>query len=232
MICTLEANRFLCRFSKLTDEAGRVNTNNLSSQQAAAVLNALKQRRSVRSYQPNSVPRELLERVLEAAVWAPSAHNRQPWRFAVVRTPAVREALARAMGERLRRDLIADGVPAEAVENDVQRSYTRLLAAPVIMVVCMTLVDMDQYPDSRRCDAERTMAIQSVAMAGQNLLLAAHAVGLGACWTCAPLFCPDIVRNVLDLPADWQPQGIITLGYPAAQRSQERRPLEKSVVWR
>jgi len=207
-------------------------TNDPSGQRAAAVLDAIKQRRSVRSYRPDPVPREVLEQLLAAAIWAPSAHNRQPWRFVVVRTPAAREALARAMGERLRRDLAADGVPADAVENDVRRSYARLLAAPALVVVCLTLADMDVYPDARRRDAERTMAVQSAAMAGQNLLLAAYAVGLGACWMCAPLFCPDVVQSVLTLPADWEPQGIIALGYPAGQRSKERHPLEKSVMWR
>ena len=50
------------------------------------------------------------------------------------------------------------------------------------------------------------MAVQSTAMAVQNMLLLAHAEGLAACWMCAPLFCPDTVRAALDLPADWQPQ--------------------------
>jgi nitroreductase len=69
-------------------------------------------------------------------------------------------------------------------------------------------------------------------MAAQNLLLAAHDVGLGTCWLCAPLFCPDVVRDVLALPDDWQPQGVITLGYPEQVREKTRHPLEKSVVWR
>ena len=59
------------------------------------------------------------------------------------------------------------------------------------------------------------MAIQSVANAIQNLLLAAHDLGLGACWLCAPLFAPDVVRAVLNLPSDWDAQALITLGYPA-----------------
>lgn len=70
------------------------------------------------------------------------------------------------------------------------------------------------------------MAVQSVAMAGQNLLLAAHAHGLGACWMCAPLFCPDVVRSALSLPIDWEPQGLITLGNPAQSRSKTRRKLD------
>jgi F420 biosynthesis protein FbiB-like protein len=89
---------------------------------------------------------------------------------------------------------------------------------------------MDRYPDARRADAERLMAVQSTAMALQNLLLLAHAEGLAACWMCAPLFCPDTVRTALDLPTDWQPQALITLGYPAASgRKRERRAVSEFV---
>jgi nitroreductase len=49
---------------------------------------------------------------------------------------------------------------------------------------------------------------------------------------CAPLFCPDVVRAALELPDDWQPQGVITLGYPAQEREKSRQPLETSVLWR
>ena len=62
-------------------------------------------------------------------------------------------------------------------------------------------------------------------MAAQNILLAAHAMELGACLMCAPLFCPEVVANVLKLPEDWEPQSIITLGFPAdAGKPCHRRP--------
>jgi coenzyme F420-0:L-glutamate ligase / coenzyme F420-1:gamma-L-glutamate ligase len=94
------------------------------------------------------------------------------------------------------------------------------------------MTDMDIYADEVRQRREYLMAVQSVAMAGQNLLLAAHDVGLGACWVCAPLFVPDVVRDVLELPADWEAQGFITLGYPAQVCEQTRHPLEEKVIWR
>jgi nitroreductase len=68
-------------------------------------------------------------------------------------------------------------------------------------------------------------------MAGQNLLLAAHQLGLGACWMCAPLFCPQTVRDALNLPADWQPQGLIALGYPAESKTKSREPLDSRTLW-
>ncbi|MEJ2082854.1 MAG: nitroreductase family protein, partial [Acidobacteriota bacterium] len=64
-------------------------------------------------------------------------------------------------------------------------------------------------------------------------LLAAHAEGLGACWICSPLFVPDIVRNLLNLPASWEAQGMIILGHAAESgRERPRRPLEETIQWR
>jgi nitroreductase len=94
------------------------------------------------------------------------------------------------------------------------------------------MADMDSYSDEKRQHSENVMAIQSAAMAGQNLLLAAHARGLGACWMCAPLFCPALARTTLDLPPDWEPQGLITIGYPAETRQQTRQPLSSRLVYR
>src|SRR5574341_655729 len=190
------------------------------------LFDAICTRRSIRRYMDQPILAEVIQRLLTAATWAPSAHNRQPWRFAVLNAPEAKTRLARAMGDRLRADRLADGDDPEAVARDAQRSYTRLTGAPVVIVVCLTMADMDKYPDTRRKKAEYMMAAQSVAMAVQNLLLAAHAEGLGACWMCAPLFCSDTVCEALGLPEDWEAQAVITLGYPSsAGKPASRRPL-------
>jgi coenzyme F420-0:L-glutamate ligase / coenzyme F420-1:gamma-L-glutamate ligase len=187
-------------------------------------------RRSIRRYEASAVPAETLDRVLAAARWAPSAHNRQPWRFAILTAFDWKDRLARAMGERLRRDRLADGDPVAAIDQDVARSYARITGAPVAIVVALDMADMDRYPDDRR-RAEHTMAVQSAAMAVQNLLLAAHAEGLGACWMCAPLFCPDVVTEALGLPKEWEPQAIVTLGRPAAPGKPATRRLIDEISW-
>jgi F420 biosynthesis protein FbiB-like protein len=188
-------------------------------------------RRSVRRYEPTPVSTELINQILTAATWAPSAHNRQPWRFVVMTNAAVKERLALAMGRRLREDMTADHVPHEVIEKDVNRSYHRITAAPALILICLTTADMDSYPDQKRARNEWLMAVQSTAMAGQNLLLAAHQSGLGACWMCAPLFCPDVVKKALDLPQDWEPQGLVTMGYAAETKQKIRRPLSESVLY-
>ena len=194
-------------------------------------LSLLRSRRSIRRYRPEPVPQTLVQQILEASTWAPSAHNRQPWRFAVLRGQQPKERLATAMGRRLRADLEADGVPDSVIEKDVHRSYQRITGAPIVIVICLSMEDMDTYPDQRRLRNEWIMATQSTAMAGQNLLLAAHSLGLGACWMCAPLFVPELVRENLGLPAEWEPQGLVTLGYPAETKIKTRHPLSEKVLF-
>jgi coenzyme F420-0:L-glutamate ligase/coenzyme F420-1:gamma-L-glutamate ligase len=195
---------------------------------ATNLITAMQSRRSIRRFSPEAVSDDVIHRVLSAACLAPSSHNRQPWRFAVVTLTSDKDRLARAMGKHLRADRLKDGDDAADVEADALRSYTRITGAPVVIVVSMVLEEMDVYPDNRRAEAERMMAVQSVAMAGYGLLLAAHAEGLGACWMCAPVFAPQGALEALGLPPSWHPQGLVVLGWPADQgRARGRRPIEE-----
>ncbi|HRF93542.1 MAG TPA: nitroreductase family protein, partial [Aggregatilineales bacterium] len=178
-------------------------------------LALIKSRRSIRRYQPTPILTDQIDALLEAGRWSPSAHNRQPWRWVIIQSSETKIRLATAMGARLRADLSADNAPQAVIDADVTRSYDRITKAPLLLLLCLTLADMDVYPDPKRAQNEYLMAVQSSAMAGQNVLLMAHALGLGACWMCAPLFCPDVVQGALDLPADWIPQALITIGIPA-----------------
>jgi coenzyme F420-0:L-glutamate ligase/coenzyme F420-1:gamma-L-glutamate ligase len=189
-------------------------------------------RRSIRRYQDRPVARALIEQILTAATWAPSAHNRQPWRFCVVTEEATKQRLSHHMAEQWRRDLGGDGADPSFVEKRIAISHARLTGAAALIIASVSMEEMDVYPDAKRADAEWIMAVQSTALACQNLLLAAHHVGLGACWMCAPLFVPDLVRDVLELPSAWHPQALITLGYPAETKEKDRVSLEQRVVWR
>jgi len=199
----------------------------------ADLWRVLLQRRSIRRYTAAPVARAEIETILHAASWAPSSHNRQPWRFCVVTDTQKRDHLADTMAEAWRVDLRADGTltPAE-IDKRIALRRARLKGAPVVIVPCLAMQGMDVYPDAHRATAEWTMGVQSVALACQNLLLAAHALGLGACWMCAALFVPEIIRGELNLPQDWHPQALITIGYPAETRSSERAPLMEKVLWR
>lgn len=184
---------------------------------------AVSGRRSVRSYRAASVPDALVGRALEAAILAPSAHNAQPWRFLVLTEAGLKECLADAMATEYRRDLVRDGLPSSEIDELVKASVRSFTSAPVLVLACLTMKDMDHYPDEARQDAECTMAVQSVAAALQNLLLAAHALGLAACWYCAPVFCPGTVKEALGLPLDLEPQALVTMGYAAEQPGAQAR---------
>jgi coenzyme F420-0:L-glutamate ligase/coenzyme F420-1:gamma-L-glutamate ligase len=203
------------------------------SDASRALYSALDGRRSIRRYHARRVPKDLLDRLFTAAASAPSAHNRQPWRFVVIENVERKAALARAMAAHLEQDRSRDGDDPDDIRRDVERSIARITGAPVVIVVGLTLEDMDAYPDARRARAEFLMAVQSTAMATQNLLVAAHVEGLGACWMCAPLFCSESVCGVLDLPAGWQAQGLVTLGYPLdAGKRKPRKATAETVSYR
>ena len=118
-------------------------------------------RRSVRRYRPDPIAQPLLEKLLTAAIWAPSAHNRQPWRFCVVTTEPAKQELSDRMGARWRADLGADGVDAALVERRVRISHARITGAPALVAASVSVEEMDDYPDQRRQEAEWLMAVQS-----------------------------------------------------------------------
>jgi coenzyme F420-0:L-glutamate ligase / coenzyme F420-1:gamma-L-glutamate ligase len=177
------------------------------------LLDAIKGRRSIRKYLPQPVPSKLVEEVLVAAGWAPSAHNSQPWRFIILDNSLVKRDLADAMAKAWAADSIKDG---KAVETKMYKERVERFAnAPVLILACSTMEGLRKFPDKERQMCERDLAIQSFGAAIQNLLLTAHAAGLGACWYCAPSFCKETVREGLKIPDSVEPQAFLILGYPA-----------------
>jgi len=197
-----------------------------------SLIEAIRSRRSVRGFRRKGVPLELVRKVLQVATCAPSAHNAQPWRFVVVKESSVKRRLAEAMAKAYDSDLRRDGAPKEMRERLTKASVLRLTEAPILIVACLTMEGMDRYPDRRRKVVELVMATQSLSAAVQNLLLAAHAMGLGTCWLCAPLFAPRVVRGVLKIPGAFKPQAFILLGYPdETPKAPERLPLDEIVCF-
>ena len=197
-------------------------------------LDTIRGRRSARRYLPKPVPDEAVEQVLEAARWAPSPHGKQPWRFAVIHRDETKERLADAMGEEWRSNLEMDGQEAVTVEKRLEGSRRRLLDAPVLVLLCLYLEDLDTYPDPDRQQHETTMAIQSLGAAAQNALLAAYDQGLDAGWMCAPLFAPEEVVEALGLDPALVPHALLTLGYAEGDppKRRGRRPLDELIVYR
>ncbi|ACA59678.1 nitroreductase family protein [Candidatus Desulforudis audaxviator] len=150
------------------------------------VLHNIRSRSSVRRFQPKSIPRDLQLQIIEAARWAPSAGNLQPWHFYVVTTADRRRCLAQAA---LNQDFVA--------------------AAPVCIVVC---AEPERSAKHYRERGRRLYCLQDTAAATQNILLAAAAAGLGSCWVGA--FDEKRVADCLGLPPGMVPVALVPLGYP------------------
>jgi len=137
------------------------------------------------------------------------------------------------MAEAFERDLRKDGLPKEKIRAQIIRSKDRITSAPVAILLCLDMSEMDSYPDEKRNKAETMMAVQSVAAAGLQLLLAAHAEGLGGVWACWPLFAQETIKKTLNLSQSWEPQGMFFFGYPVEiPEARERKSLQDITIFR
>jgi coenzyme F420-0:L-glutamate ligase/coenzyme F420-1:gamma-L-glutamate ligase len=195
----------------------------MSTDQPIDALTAIRTRRSLRQLAPRLVPRALVDEALALGVLAPAPHHTRPWRYVVV-SPQRREALAVAMGAVWRADLERDGHPPELIERLLRRSRRQITGAPALILACLTHEGLRDWADDRRARNEWAMAQQSVGAGMQNIMLAAHALGLASYWISAPLFAPEAVREALDLPSDYVAQAFVVLGYPANGAAPKPRP--------
>jgi coenzyme F420-0:L-glutamate ligase / coenzyme F420-1:gamma-L-glutamate ligase len=193
----------------------------------------LRSRRSIRQFRTDPVPDKVIQHILETAIYAPSAHNLQPWRFVIVTGEETKLHLAEALADKFRQDMVADGFPEMEIRASVGRTIRRARQAPVIIILCRDQITVNPQPDAVREQVEMLMCTQSVALAGLQLLLAAHAEGLGATWICWPLFAPEETVKALELDPKWEPQGMIFLGFPAeTPERQTRRPVKDVTLYR
>ena len=166
------------------------------------VFEAIKNRRSVRAFTNEPVSNKEVTKLIDAAKWAPSAGNIQPWEFVVVRDPKIKR-----------------GLSAAALDQ------TFIEEAPVVILVCANQLRSGSGYGSRGVNL---YCLQDTAAATQNMLLAAYALGLATCWVGA--FQEEEVREVLKIPNGVRPVAIIPVGHPAEKPETPNKRLLSAIV--
>jgi coenzyme F420-0:L-glutamate ligase / coenzyme F420-1:gamma-L-glutamate ligase len=196
-------------------------------------LQALHARRTIRSFGPGDVPRDVLEEAVRAACTAPAPHHTRPWRFSVLTSEPARRGLLAAIADAWRADLRGDGTPEEVIDRRIARSDSVLGAAPVLIVPWVSFEGSHPYVDAERAHAEQEMFLLSGGAAIQNLLLGLHAQGVASCWISSTLFCQEESRAVLRMDEGWFALGTVACGpMPEGGAARPRPPIDLSAFVR
>jgi nitroreductase len=180
-------------------------------------LEAIHTRQSIGQVKPDPMPRELIEKILSAAVQAPNHYKVRPWRF-VVMTGAGRAKL----GEAMARSAMA-GKP-ETTEDELKKDREKPLRAPVVIAVAVNKPGLTK--------AKEIENVCAAAAAVQNMLLASHALGLAAMWRTGPSATDPIIKQFFGWEADQHLIGFVYIGYPQHELASCERPsFEDRTVW-
>ncbi len=183
--------------------------------EGSKLTKVLKSRRSYKfAFDDKIVNRKVVEDCIEVARWAPSAHNGQFWRYIILDNQQLRERVIDKMNQKLRNDLKNDGKTEEYIKNKIKKAKLNFIKAPVLILLCLDKIELEDYPDDERRENEYILGIQSISSSATYFLLALEVKNLASCWYCAPIFTKEIIKETLNLPKSYVPMAFFTVGYP------------------
>jgi coenzyme F420-0:L-glutamate ligase/coenzyme F420-1:gamma-L-glutamate ligase len=188
----------------------------------------LKNRRSYKlKYTKRKVDRRIIEKCIEIARWAPSAHNAQLWRYIILERGPLRKKLINKMNKKYKSDLKKDGKSKSQIKKRIQKTRTQFIDSPFLILLCLDKEDLEKYPDKERIKNEYLLGVQGISASATYLLISFEIMGLSACWYCAPLFAKKVVREVLNLAKNIVPMAFFTVGY--GEVSKIKAPIRKKL---
>jgi coenzyme F420-0:L-glutamate ligase / coenzyme F420-1:gamma-L-glutamate ligase len=201
---------------------------------ADAFFEVIRSRRSVREFTERVPDQHTIERLIDAAQWAPSNHNRQGWKFIVFRDRVQLAGLAERIDAAVRETLAAAN-RLDAPNGKELLHYSTLFAAAPVVILAMhkRSAAINRALVEAGGGGKVSGEAVSTAMAVENLLLASHVLGLGACVMTAPLLAPGVWERLDNVPVGFQPTCVVAVGYPAQTPPPPRRkPLDQIADFR
>lgn len=195
------------------------------------LIQIIRERRSIRRFKPEVPEKELLRKMLEAARYAPSATNLQPWKFFVVANPEVKDQMASVVSDKL------DGLntsrlartkgEAENVKAFGREYFLFFRKAPAVIATFFkpypVAASLGYESNSDSEEKMRMLGIESASAAVQNMILAAHSLGLGTCWLDGPLIARNELEELLNVGEPWRLMCLVAVGYPEKYPEPVRR---------
>jgi len=188
-----------------------------------SLLELVKKRRSIRRFKSDPIPDEYIDKIIEAARWAPSGANSQPWEFIVVKKQELKDSIVKIVEEgnayTYRMELTREPDFRFPTHRKPPQQPPSFAAAPVFIILCGDPRTKDAYPLSANLDLGESIFTSSMASACLYMHLAASVLGLGSQWVTATAhpFEQCLIKQLLGIPRELEIYDMMAVGYPASE---------------
>jgi len=191
------------------------------------ILELIKKRRTIRKYKKKQIPKKILNKIIEAGRWAPSAENTQPWKFIILKEGEIKSNFIK----KIKKEVYSEKFLTSA-NVLLKRSIKIIEEAPIIILVYNTHTFLEKVKKLGKVYEKPAYLseIQSISAAIENMFLAATSLGIGMCWLNFPLLIKDEIEKFFKTKDELV--AILTLGYPQEKgKRSKRKPISETVKY-